>query len=141
VKIQVTQSCPFEFAPLETIATRHPDAYVARISADFANSGELFGCLKVVLRLPDYFGMNWDALDECLGDLTWISARDVVLAHEGVPQSMDVKELQMYLRVLADAVRWWERRKNREHTLSVVFPRADEFKVRGLLGPAGDLNK
>lgn len=30
--------------------------------------GELFDALAAALHLPDYFGRNWDALDECLRD-------------------------------------------------------------------------
>jgi hypothetical protein len=41
------------------------DAFVARIPADWRDRGELFDRLDEALRLPDYFGRKWDALDEC----------------------------------------------------------------------------
>jgi RNAse (barnase) inhibitor barstar len=31
--------------------------------------GELFEALSSALELPDFFGRNWDALEECLRDL------------------------------------------------------------------------
>jgi hypothetical protein len=31
------------------------------------------------MQFPDYFGMNWDALDECLRDLEWLSGEGYVL--------------------------------------------------------------
>jgi hypothetical protein len=34
------------------------------------------------LRFPDYFGENWDALDECLRDLEWIPGSAYVLVVE-----------------------------------------------------------
>ena len=34
-----------------------------------SNKGELLASLAAAMSLPEYFGMNWDALDECLQDL------------------------------------------------------------------------
>lgn len=31
------------------------------------------------LRLSDYFGRNWDALEECLADLEWLPAKGYIL--------------------------------------------------------------
>jgi barstar (barnase inhibitor) len=39
--------------------------------------------LARVFRFPDYFGENWDALDECLRDLEWLPARGYVLRVHG----------------------------------------------------------
>lgn len=43
---------------------------------------ELMARMASALRLPDYFGHNWDALDECLADLEWLDAEGFVLAIE-----------------------------------------------------------
>ncbi len=40
---------------------------------------ELLRELARVFRFPEYFGENWDALDECLRDLEWLPARGYVL--------------------------------------------------------------
>ncbi len=31
----------------------------------------LLTALGAALHFPDYYGANWDALEECLGDLSW----------------------------------------------------------------------
>jgi hypothetical protein len=38
------------------------------------------------LSFPDYFGRNWDALIDCLSDLSWVQAPEVVIDHAAVPQ-------------------------------------------------------
>lgn len=32
---------------------------------------DLFGRIAQALEFPDWFGRNWDALADCLGDLSW----------------------------------------------------------------------
>lgn len=39
-----------------------------------------FAAVAGRLDFPDYFGRNWDALDECLADLDWIAEPVVVVA-------------------------------------------------------------
>jgi hypothetical protein len=97
-----------------------PESHVARIPARIIRPEELFDALQKELQLPDYFGANWNALDECLGDLSWIQPRGVVILHADLP-ALPRNELNIYLEVLADSVESWK--PGEEHTLNVVFPR------------------
>ena len=40
---------------------------------------DLFSCIAAAMEFPDYFGNNWNALDECLRDLEWHDAKGYVL--------------------------------------------------------------
>lgn len=47
---------------------------------------DLFRILKQAMRFPDYFGHNWDALDECLSGMEWTAAPGYVLVMSGADQ-------------------------------------------------------
>lgn len=40
---------------------------------------ELFSAMAKALRFPDWFGANWDALNDCLRDLEWLPGEGCVL--------------------------------------------------------------
>ena len=94
-------------------------AHVARIPAGIDSKTSLFRALVPALALPDYFGANWDALEECLKDLSWIGKKTVAIVHEELP-ALPGKELATYLSILSAAVADWK--EGEEHALVVVFP-------------------
>ena len=42
----------------------------------------LLDALADALAFPDWFGRNWDALADCLGDLSWLEAPGYLLVFE-----------------------------------------------------------
>ena len=48
-------------------------------ASSIKNDSDLFDAISKALRFPDYFGSNWDALDECLSDMEWLPAEGYVL--------------------------------------------------------------
>jgi hypothetical protein len=44
-----------------------------------STTAAFFDELAAALQFPDYFGENWDAANDCLGDLDWIHADAIVL--------------------------------------------------------------
>lgn len=60
------------------------------------------------LDFPDYFGANWDALEECLTDLSWFEGGVVLLIDQvSVPEEQAPNDWGVCLDILADAAHFW----------------------------------
>ena len=69
----------------------------------------LFVEFAKALGFPDYFGHNWDGLEECLADLEWLPAKGYILLiteAEGVLPD-HAEEYETLLEVLRDAGEAW----------------------------------
>src|SRR5207247_10829923 len=58
--LEATQGSPLDVVPIEL-------------------SSDVFGVLAKSLDFPEWFGRNWDALEDCLSDLSWRKAGGTVL--------------------------------------------------------------
>ena len=107
------------------------DGMVANVHAGIASVDELFDVLSEALHLPDYFGRNWNALDEVLGDLSWLAPPRIVVVHADLPD-LPAEQLRIYLDVLRTAVDEWTQRPG-AHELVVAFPEVEQLAIRRLL--------
>ena len=103
----------------ETGLELDPTRLEVRIPAGLKTKTELLAVLARGLRFPDYFGMNWDALDECINDLSWLPPGQVVLAHSDVPLAGDHSNQSTYVSIINDAVARW---MVADRDLLVTFP-------------------
>ena len=76
--------------------------------------------LKEALRFPEYFGDNWDALNDCLADVAE-GAEKFVLVHHDLPLESEPDEQRVYLEIAGQAAAASEQ-------LDLVFP--DDFRGR-----------
>lgn len=106
------------------------EVFYVRIDPSIGNAEELIRALYYLLWLPGYFGFNWDALYDCLSDLSWIPCRKVVLVHVNLPE-LPREELKVYLEILRDTVLDWD--GDEGHEIEVVFREIDKFTVEDLL--------
>jgi hypothetical protein len=76
----------------------------ADVTIDESTQGkeQLLRQLADCLAFPDYFGGNWDALIDCLSDLSWLHAPETVIDHAGLP-NLGPNDLRLYLECLIDA--------------------------------------
>lgn len=99
----------------------------------------LFAEFARALSFPDYFGHNWDALEECLADLEWLPAKGYVLCLIDAEQVLphDEEEYATFLEVLSDAGEAWasgqggmgERPATPFHILFAVTARAQSQRT------------
>ena len=85
---------------------------VVRIGHGVKTKRTLLSIYAESLPLPAYFGWNFDALEELLGDLSWLNAAigksslsGVVIVHEAIPLRRGSADRHAYLQLLSDLVR------------------------------------
>ena len=68
--------------------------------------------LAAALAFPDWFGANWDALEDCLGDLSWRAGDGWLLLIEGFEalQSAAGDDFGVLLDLLGDVADDWKQR-------------------------------
>ena len=81
-------------------------ALVVHVPRGVRSKQKLLAILARRLRFPCYFGRNWDALEECLCDLSWLPAdQPVVIKHADLPFGAGGDHRGTYLAILASAER------------------------------------
>jgi len=109
---------------IEFVFLNEPDKYfdegefIAHLPA-VEGEGELLKELSAVLKFPDYFGGNWNAVYDCLCDFHWVEKKGVVLVHRVMPILTEEK-LKAYIEVLHDTTKSWG--IDEAHYFKVIFP-------------------
>lgn len=117
----------FEFHSDESMPDKDVGVLV-RVPFGITDKYELLKSLGTQLRLPEYFGFNWDALDECLADLSWLEKEPIVIWHDDLPLSSNSKESTQYVRILAGVYEG-----GTQKTVIVSFPDRVKEKIRSLM--------
>jgi RNAse (barnase) inhibitor barstar len=113
------QSTKAPWTALLTIPAERPAESLVRPPAGLAlkivkgrhckTPAALFAEFARVLEFPDYFGHNWDALEECLTDLEWLPAKGyaVLIVDAAHVLADDDTEYETFLEILRDAGEAW----------------------------------
>ncbi len=118
---------------------RAPDGYALRVIKGAkcqTTAGLLTECARA-LDFPDYFGHNWDALEECLADLEWLPAKGYILLITDAAHVLpdDEAEYETFLEILRDAGEAWgsgqaEMGARRPTSFHVLFAVSEREKTK-----------
>ena len=92
----------------------------AEVPSGITSEKELHKNLKKVLCFPNYYGENWNALDEVMADLDWLPKGDTVIKHKDLPLINNEKAMGIYLNILKRAGMSWFHYSDR--SLVIIFP-------------------
>lgn len=97
---------------VEPIAAAARRVNFAIVECDLAGCADKAGFLARIaaaLRFPDWFGHNWDALADCLSDLSWLPADGyiVILHNADRFRGASEKDFVMALEILSEAAAGW----------------------------------
>ena len=88
------------------------------ISSNIKSKEDLLDYFSEKLKFPDYFGKNWDALYDCLVDLSWIKEKKIIILHDEI-NFIETNDLTIYLKILCDVINKWS--DSEEHTFEAFF--------------------
>lgn len=102
---------PRDRAALVEAATMLDFAVVAINLDNARDKPSLLDAMAEGLLFPDWFGGNWDALADCLNDLSWRPADGYVLLleHVGEWHAADPASFDTLLEIARDAADDWSR--------------------------------
>jgi hypothetical protein len=79
---------------------------VSLVRVKFADKVQLLKNLAVALGFPDWFGHNWDALEDCLTDLSWRDAGGYILLVVEF-KTLPAEDLGILIDILNSAAAFW----------------------------------
>ncbi len=90
--------------------------------AEVHDSKGLFDVVAAAMSFPDYFGSNWDAVDECLEDMSWLPSKGYVLVLHGGTAGWSQNGCAMGMLVTSwlEATKYWVAKKIPFHLVFVI---------------------
>lgn len=97
--------------------------------ADCATKDEALARIATALEFPSWFGGNWDALGDCIGDLSWFANDGLLLLFDDAWawRERDGEEFGTLLDVCGEAAQGWMRERR---PFWVVVPLAADQLAR-----------
>jgi len=102
-----SRSGVYRVARAEAIINAAAGSGLSLVKIKFQEKDKLLRGIAAALDFPDWFGGNWDALEDCLSDLSWRKAAGHVLVFE---QAKVGDDFGVLVDVLRSAAEYWAER-------------------------------
>lgn len=103
-------------------AVKDSGLHLARVALRSGDGkAEILRQLAQAFAFPSWFGGNWDALEDCLADLSWSTATGEVLLIEGAAAAAE-DDIGVLRDILASTAAYWAERRR---PFFAVFTGAD----------------
>ena len=99
------------------------------VPAGIESKDALLSLYAEKLRFPDWFGHNWDALEDCLRDLSWLPEYSVDIVHADKPFAADPDAARIYADILVKAAAFWQGKA--AHSLDIDLPSNENHAAPG----------
>ncbi len=95
---------------VQACAKRHGFAYFHIEGKNISRKEQLLNHAATALRLPEDFGHNWDALEECLTDMEWVDADGYLIYYDHIDGFLNAHpdQFETLVEILRDAVASWK---------------------------------
>jgi hypothetical protein len=105
---------------IERLAASHELAFFKVDLSGVDNKVKFLSSISEALEFPSYFGMNWDAFEECLKDLEWYDSDGYVILLQAVEGFIEKApdDFKTARGIFKSAVEYWKARKK---TLFVIL--------------------
>lgn len=101
---------PLEAKSLQAAAKRAGYAFFHLDGKNIERKEQLLNHVATVLRFPNHFGQNWDALEECLTDLEWVDGDGYLIYFDHIDGLLSAHPDQFatFVEIVRDAVESWK---------------------------------
>ncbi|MBW4692031.1 MAG: barstar family protein [Lyngbya sp. HA4199-MV5] len=104
-----TLETPISTDALVTLSQKQGARLFYLNGAGISDKTEFLQAIATAMSFPDYFGQNWDALEDCLTDLDWLNGDRIVLLYDQPDRfaQADSSEWLVALDILRSTVDYW----------------------------------
>ncbi|MBI4961664.1 MAG: barstar family protein [Desulfomonile tiedjei] len=115
---------------MKSLVSQHGLAFFFIDGLEIRSKDQFLEHVAGTLAFPEYFGHNWDALADCLTDMSWYGADGFVILYAAVDPFAEAsrEEFGTALEIFKESAEFWH---DREKVMILLLSGSTE-KVKGL---------